>query len=204
MISGSVRRLAVIHSCSAEHSVRHETNRQSTVPSVRHSVFKIVFPSRDLVSFDLERIVEIRIAAAEADPEADQQVGGNHERSPAFVLPDVDSFVTPRHPQAVLVAAQHDMPQRNGGNRPAHPERASQDFRQATAKNLQDSINDLQSSTCENGDGNKQQSDHRAGKRPDVEKGCPPDEFWRSVDHLRILVQSSRSAESVAITGHRH
>lgn len=75
----------------------HDDQKYLGRPGQSLSSFKVVFPPCRLIRLNLEWIVQIRISATHSDPETGQQVGGYHERSPTFVLPDMDSLMSSRH-----------------------------------------------------------------------------------------------------------
>ena len=68
------------------------------------------------VGLDFEGIIEIRRPAAKPDPAAGEKIRRDKERSPAFVLADVDAFMDAGAIELGQIRAHDDMAERDGRN----------------------------------------------------------------------------------------
>src|SRR6185295_4445709 len=63
----------------------------------------------------LKRIIPVRAPAEEEEPEGAEEVGGDEEEAPAFVLADVDSLVGAGGVEVSLGAGQDGVAEGDGG-----------------------------------------------------------------------------------------
>lgn len=110
--------------------------------------------------------------ASHSDPDAADQVGGDEERAPAFVLADVDSFVAASPTQRFLVTPQNDVPQGDRGDWADPTVASGQDFGDPAAVSFQNSVDNATATACQQSQQCEQQANGRAWKNPDVKKGA--------------------------------
>ena len=89
----------------------------------------------------LEPIVEIGVASPPKCTESGDQIGGQEQRSPEFVLPHVNALVRSRHLQRSRVPPDHDMSQRDGVGAAGQRSQARQRPTKQRAVHFDDAVN---------------------------------------------------------------
>jgi len=117
-------------------------------------------------------IVEVRVQPPEKQYNGGDQVHGQHQGTPAFILPDMHMFVVSASVQSTLVASENHMAQRHGRRRSEKQQPPAQEKSDKTPLNLDNSAHPSYSAAGQPGERNKKEAQQRCRKRPQITKPC--------------------------------
>lgn len=131
-----------------------------------------VSPAVGLVRFDFEGIVPVGLAAAQPEVERTGQIGGDEERSPAFVLTDVHAFVFACGVERGGVASEDDVAKRDGAGAEGF---AFEEPAGESTVALERVIDAREGTAAEQGKRGGEESEQRSGRGPDDARRAPQD-----------------------------
>lgn len=127
----------------------------------------------------LKRIIPVRIPAAEQEPEGAEEVGGDEEEAPAFVLADVDSLVRAGGVEVILGAGQDGVAEGDGGGS-TDKRGAAEEPGGKAAVELEYSLHQLPAATGEQSEGAPEQAEEGPGRGPEIGEDSEHGNEWRN------------------------